>query len=64
MLLVPIAVAEFVLSIAFPFVGTVAGSPLDIGADWAAILLLTPLLVYLFPAHLRAKHYQWIFRES
>jgi hypothetical protein len=61
LLSLPNAVAEFILSIAIPFVGTVAGVPLNIGADWTAIILLFPMLFNLFPDHIRAEHYQWIF---
>ncbi len=57
----PNAVSEIILSIAFPIVGTVAGVPLNIGADWMAIILLFPMLFNLFPDHIRAEHYQWIF---
>ena len=60
----PDAVSIFILSIAFPLVGTVAGVPLDIGADWMAIILLFPMLFHIFPDHIRAEHYQQIFREQ
>ncbi len=63
LLFVPDAVAEFILSIAIPLVGPVVGVPLNIGADWMAIMLLSPMLFHIFPAHIRAEHYQWIFRD-
>jgi len=60
----PDAVSEIILSVAIPFIGPVVGIPFDISADWMAIILLFPMLFYIFPAHIRAEHYQQIFREQ
>ena len=58
----PNALTEFILSIVIPLVGAIVGVSLDIGYDWTAIILLFPILFYIFPDHIRAEHYQRIFR--
>ena len=62
LLFVPDTVAEIILSIAAPIIGTIVGVPLDIGAEWTAIILLLPVLFHIFPDHIKAEHYQHIFR--
>jgi hypothetical protein len=61
LLFFPDLFGEFFLSTVLPFIGTVAGVPLDAGFDWMVFALVAVNLFRFFPPELVAEYYRLIF---
>lgn len=61
LLLFPDVFNEFFLGTVLPFVGAVAGIPIDAGFDWVAFSFIVVSLLRIFPAEIMAEHYQRVF---